>query len=145
MPIEVAPALPMRRWTMVIVLIASLQGALGVALSAAAAHIESSANLWTASVFLMVHAVAGLSLVGVAGASQTRLRWLASGSFALQAGVTLFSGDLAWRAFAGSRLFPYAAPIGGSLVMLSWLAIAAWALLALARPSMAERPFPPRL
>jgi uncharacterized membrane protein YgdD (TMEM256/DUF423 family) len=28
------------------------------------------------------------------------------------------------RAFLGARLFPFAAPIGGSLTMLSWLALA---------------------
>ena len=32
--------------------------------------------------------------------------------------------DLTARAFLGARLFPFAAPIGGSLTILSWLAVA---------------------
>jgi len=39
-------------------------------------------------------------------------------------GTLLFSGDLTARAFAGGRLFPMAAPSGGSLMILSWIALA---------------------
>ena len=42
----------------------------------------------------------------------------------MEAGAALFSAELAMRAFTGDRLFPYAAPIGGSTMMLSWLALA---------------------
>ena len=44
--------------------------------------------------------------------------------FVLSAGAILFAGDLSARAFLGARLFPYAAPIGGSLMILAWLALA---------------------
>jgi uncharacterized membrane protein YgdD (TMEM256/DUF423 family) len=35
--------------------------------------------------------------------------------------VSLFSGDVAARVLLGERLFPMAAPLGGSLLILSWL------------------------
>ena len=56
-------------------------------------------------------------------------RLLVVGS-SLALGTLLFSGDLAKRGFAGAKLFPFAAPIGGSLMILSWAALA----LVFARP-----------
>jgi uncharacterized membrane protein YgdD (TMEM256/DUF423 family) len=35
----------------------------------------------------------------------------------------LFSGDIAARVLMGGRLFPMAAPIGGSLLILGWLVV----------------------
>jgi uncharacterized membrane protein YgdD (TMEM256/DUF423 family) len=123
----------MRRATFIVILIAALEGAAGVLLSASAAHVESSPLLDTASRFLMIHASAGLALGALAAARGTRDRWLLGAIFAMQAGAALFSGDLAARAAAGTRLFPYAAPIGGSLLIASWIAVAAWALVAALR------------
>ncbi|PWB82079.1 MAG: DUF423 domain-containing protein [Methylocystaceae bacterium] len=119
----------MPRWVLIVVSVAALQGGGGVLLSAAAAHIESSANLTTASQFLMIHAAAALAFAAIA-ASGVYQRWLGGAVAALQAGVTLFAGDLALRAMTGAKLFPYAAPLGGSLVILGWTAAAAWALAA---------------
>jgi uncharacterized membrane protein YgdD (TMEM256/DUF423 family) len=48
-------------------------------------------------------------------------------------GAALFSGDVALRAFAGHRLFPFAAPSGGVILIAAWLALAVAAVLALAR------------
>lgn len=128
-----------RRWPLVVVCVAALHGAAGVAFSAAAAHIENSANLATASQFLLVHAAAALALAAIAAtAFSSRRSWLAGAILALQAGVTLFAGDLAARALLGTRLFPYAAPAGGSLVIASWLALAGWALAAAAKPRVGE-------
>jgi uncharacterized membrane protein YgdD (TMEM256/DUF423 family) len=39
-------------------------------------------------------------------------------------GVALFAGDVALRAFEAGQLFAKAAPIGGSLTILSWLLVA---------------------
>ncbi|MFY9968786.1 MAG: DUF423 domain-containing protein, partial [Roseiarcus sp.] len=51
--------------------------------------------------------------------------------FVMEAGAAVFAGDLAARAFTGARLFPFAAPLGGSTMILSWLALAiAFAALA---------------
>jgi uncharacterized membrane protein YgdD (TMEM256/DUF423 family) len=38
--------------------------------------------------------------------------------------AALFSGDLTLRQFAGHGLFPMAAPAGGTLLIVSWLALA---------------------
>ena len=56
--------------------------------------------------------------------SRLPARCLAAG-FVMEAGASLFAADLAYHAFAGARLFPFAAPIGGSAMILAWLALAA--------------------
>lgn len=122
-----------------IALVAALQGALGVALAAASAHGETNANLATASQFLMIHASAGLGLAALARLFRGRWRWLTVAAFGLQAGVTLFALDLSSRVLGWGRLFPYAAPIGGSLTILSWLGLAGWALAELVSPPTQTR------
>lgn len=109
-----------------LVFVAALHGAAGVALAAAAAHVDANPLLATASQFLMVHAAAGL---GVAALAQTRppaRGWLALTAGALQTGVTLFSADLVARVYIGGKLFPFAAPLGGGLTILGWVGIAIW-------------------
>jgi uncharacterized membrane protein YgdD (TMEM256/DUF423 family) len=114
--------------------VAALQGAAGVSLAAAAAHVDASPLLATASQFLMIHAAAGLGLAArAADAGLARPRLFAGAALALQAGVTLFSADLAARAYLGARLFPFAAPIGGSLTILAWIALALWGAAGIAR------------
>jgi uncharacterized membrane protein YgdD (TMEM256/DUF423 family) len=51
------------------------------------------------------------------------MRLVAAGA-ALALGTLLFAGDLSSRAFAGGKLFPFAAPAGGSLMILAWIALA---------------------
>jgi uncharacterized membrane protein YgdD (TMEM256/DUF423 family) len=51
----------------------------------------------------------------------------------LLVGVSLFSGDIALRTFTGNRLFPMAAPTGGTTMIIGWLIVAvagAWELVA---------------
>ena len=48
-------------------------------------------------------------------------------------GSALFAGDIALRVFVGYRLFPMAAPTGGVVLILAWLALAVAAILALLR------------
>jgi uncharacterized membrane protein YgdD (TMEM256/DUF423 family) len=43
----------------------------------------------------------------------------------LLVGVTLFSGDIAVRTLLGAKLFPMAAPIGGSTMIIGWLILSA--------------------
>jgi uncharacterized membrane protein YgdD (TMEM256/DUF423 family) len=102
-----------------LILAGGLCGALGVALSAAAAHVGGG-NVGTAASFLLMHAPAFLA-VGLVGANTV----LRLGAFALLAGVALFCGDLLMRHYAGARVFPMAAPAGGTLMILGWLVIAA--------------------
>ncbi|QGM44809.1 DUF423 domain-containing protein [Methylocystis heyeri] len=123
----------MNRRIYAIALIAALQGAAGVALAAVAAHVDASPTLATASQFLMLHAAAGIGLAALCAASPLARTGLIYATFALQGGVTLFCADLALRATAHGKLFPFAAPIGGSATIAAWLAIAIWAALRLAK------------
>src|ERR1043165_2681618 len=107
----------------ILVLAGGLCGAAGVALSAASAHL-GGAFVGTAASFLIMHAPVFLA-VGLAGAN----RILRIGRLVLLIGLVLFCGDLLARDFVGSRLFPMSAPIGGSLLIAGWLAIAASALV----------------
>ena len=116
-------------------LLAGLYGASGVALSAMAAH-SGGSNTVTAANFLLFHApvvlLCGSGLLGPA---------IARASAGLAAGILLFCGDLLARDFAGTRLFPYAAPAGGIAMIAGWLAIAVLGLLAPAsRLKGADRP-----
>jgi uncharacterized membrane protein YgdD (TMEM256/DUF423 family) len=109
----------------ILVLAAGLCGAAGVVLSAAASH-RGGAFVGTAATFLLMHAPVFLG-VGLLTAN----RILRAGCLMLLVGLILFSGDLLARDFLGSRLFPFAAPVGGTLLIAGWLAIALSAL----RPS----------
>jgi uncharacterized membrane protein YgdD (TMEM256/DUF423 family) len=106
-------------WPRLLLAAAGLLGAAGVGLAAAAAH-RGGANLDIAANLLMIHAaaVAALALAG-------RGPLLLGGASLLALGVSLFSGDIAMRAFAESRLFPMAAPSGGVAMIVGWLALTA--------------------
>jgi len=107
-------------------LAAGLMGAAGVALAAAAAHAAPGAGLDSAAYMLLFHAVA---IVGGVGLLDRGIGWRWPMLLALigwVVGTALFSGDVSLRVLTGNRLFPMAAPTGGSLL------IAAWALLAIA-------------
>lgn len=107
----------------VLVFAGGLVGAAGVALSAAAAH-RGGAFTGTAASFLLMHAPVFLA-VGLIGAN----RFLRIASLVLLAGLLLFAGDLVARDLFGARLFPMSVPIGGSLLIAGWLAIAVSALV----------------
>lgn len=95
----------------------ALCGALGVALSAVAAHREGT--LGTAANMLLFHAPA---LLVLAGARFERLQ--RAGSWLLVVGLALFCGDIAARTLLGDRLFPMAAPAGGMLLIGGWALVA---------------------
>ena len=95
-----------------------------MALSAAAAHLAGSPNIGTAASMLLMHAPALLAMGLFAPGRVLRLA-----GFVLLAGLAVFSGDLLLGEFAGFRLFPMAAPIGGSLMIVGWLGAAASALM----------------
>jgi uncharacterized membrane protein YgdD (TMEM256/DUF423 family) len=112
--------------------LAGLMGACGVGLAAAAAHGTSAAGLDTAAWLLLFHATA---LLGAVSLVSQQLLWrpLALAAMAcFVAGGALFAGDIAMRTFAGHRLFPMAAPGGGTLLLIGWLVVAAAALVAMA-------------
>ena len=124
--------------SLLVAMIAALHGASGVALAAAAAHVDASPLLATASQFLMIHASVGVALAALLRARPPAPRWLGGASLALQAGVTLFAADLAARVFLGAKLFAFAAPMGGGLTILSWVALSLWAAAGLLRGGKEE-------
>jgi uncharacterized membrane protein YgdD (TMEM256/DUF423 family) len=113
----------MIRPPLVLAALAALMGCAGVTLAAAAVH-ESGGELATrGALFLILHATAALGIAAHARIAPSRALLIVG--FIMEAGATLFAADLANHAFAGQRLFPFAAPIGGSAMILSWLALAA--------------------
>ena len=117
----------------VLIALAGLMGAAGVILLAAGAHAAPGAGLGGAGHMLLFHAAA---VIAAACALQEGLvdRPVASvAAIGLVVGAALFAGDISMRAFAGHRLFPMAAPIGGVILIASWLAIALAAVIAFAR------------
>jgi uncharacterized membrane protein YgdD (TMEM256/DUF423 family) len=101
--------------------LACLAGLLGVALSAAAAHIPGADALKTAAQFLLFHAPTILALVGFGAAGLARLGLARAASGLLVLGLVLFCGDLSVRTWLQHPLFPMAAPTGGFALMGGWL------------------------
>ncbi|MGO4573162.1 DUF423 domain-containing protein [Microvirga sp. 2TAF3] len=113
----------------ILVVLAALSGLLGVALSAAAAHVTGGGSLQTAAQFLLFHAPALLALMALAtnGAVNAKLARLAG--YVLVLGLILFCGDLSRRALSGLALAPMAAPTGGILLMIGWVLAGASGIL----------------
>lgn len=103
-----------------------LLGAAGVALAASAAH-AGGAFTQTISNMLLFHAPLFVAL-GLAAPERTS-RYVGWSAGLLIAGLVLFSLDLYVRDLGWTRLFPFAAPIGGTAMISGWLAIAVAALL----------------
>lgn len=101
-----------------LILVAGLFGAAGIALSAAAAH-SGGANSAIAANILLVHAPALLA-AGLIGTWPV----LRVGAWVLAIGAVMFAADLLARDHLGSRLFPFAAPASGVLMIAGWLGIA---------------------
>jgi len=110
--------------------LAGLMGAAGVVLTAAGAHGKPGAGLDSAGYLLLIHAVA---IVAGAAALRHGLLLRPLGLTVLVGfcvGASLFAADVAARAYLGGRLFPFAAPSGGIILILSWLVLIAAALAA---------------
>ncbi len=102
--------------------VSCLFGALGVSLWAYATHAgQPSAAI--AAQMLLIHAAAILALAAARKAGLLHLRLSMYLVSSLAFGVALFAGDLATRAIAGSRLFPMAGPLGGAVVIASWIGL----------------------
>ena len=101
----------------------ALCGAAGVALAARGSH-GGDANLTIAANFLIMHAPALLAI-----AALPLGRWIRWAGWVLLAGLVLFAGDLAARSQWGGALFPMAAPIGGTGMIVGWLGVAIGTLI----------------
>ena len=99
----------------ILVALAGLMGAAGVALAAASSMLLFHATAVLAAVLLLERLIVHPGIGLAAG-------------FAFVAASALFAGDLTLRQYAGHGLFPMAAPTGGTLLIVSWLILAAAAL-----------------
>ena len=108
----------------ILIILAGVMGADGVILAAASAHQPDATRLAAASSMLLFHATAVLGAVALAerGLIHVRIGIVAAWGFVVA--TALFAGDLTLRQYAGQSLFPMAAPTGGTLLILSWLALA---------------------
>ena len=104
--------------------LAAIMGACGVMLAAAAAHLADASRLGAASSMLLFHATAVLAIVAVADRAIIHARIGTGAAIGFVIAASLFAGDLALRQYAGHSLFPFAAPTGGTLLILSWLVLA---------------------
>jgi uncharacterized membrane protein YgdD (TMEM256/DUF423 family) len=112
----------------ILVVLAALMGAAGVALAAASAHQSDATRLAAASSMLLFHATAVLAAAVLAERGIIHLRVGLAAAFGFVAAAALFAGDLALRQYAGHSLFPVAAPTGGTLLIVSWLVLAVAAI-----------------
>ena len=114
----------MKRSPLILAGVAALMGAAGVALAAAGVHESGGELAERGALFLLLHAAAALAIAAHARVAIASARALVVVGFVMEAGAALFSAELAMRAFTGERIFPFAAPIGGTTMMLSWVALA---------------------
>lgn len=108
-----------------VLFVAGLLGAAGVAAAAASAHL-GDALFGPLSLVALTQAPALLAF-GLSGVRGLPFR---AGAMAIGLGALLFCGDLAARQFLGPHLFPFAAPAGGTAMIAGWLLVAVGALVA---------------
>ena len=108
----------------ILLVFAGLMGAGGVTLSAVGTHAYPGAGLDTAGQILLFHAA---TVLGVAAAIDRGLLARAvaiPAAWGLVLGSLLFAGDVSLPIYAGIGLFPQAAPTGGVILIVSWIATA---------------------
>jgi uncharacterized membrane protein YgdD (TMEM256/DUF423 family) len=115
-------------WFRIVVVASGLMGAAGVILAAAAAHKTGGPLLLSASSMLLFHAPAALLTILLAERQIVHPRLGLAAGCGFIVGATLFGADLTVLQFLGHRLFPMAAPSGGTLMILSWLLLAVAAI-----------------
>ena len=114
----------MHRASSILIVLAAIMGADGVMLAAASAHGADASRLASASSMLLFHACAVLGAAALAERGIVHAKIGLAAAAGLIVGASLFAGDLTLRHYAGNGLFPMAAPTGGTLMIVSWLALA---------------------
>lgn len=107
-------------FTRIIVVVAALLGAAGVAAAAGATHSGDQALLGPLALVALTQAPALLALA----AFQPPYRFQPHAMVIIAFGAILFSIDLAVRHFTGAPFFAHAAPIGGTALIAGWLVLA---------------------
>jgi uncharacterized membrane protein YgdD (TMEM256/DUF423 family) len=108
----------------ILAILAAIMGADGVILAAASAHQPDATRLASASSMLLFHALAVLAAVALTERGLLHAGLGISAAWGFVIAAALFAGDLTLRQYAGHSLFPMAAPTGGTLLIVSWLAVA---------------------
>jgi uncharacterized membrane protein YgdD (TMEM256/DUF423 family) len=108
----------------ILVILAGVMGADGVILAALSAHQPDAARLASASSMLLFHSLAVLAAVALAERGIIHIGIGIAAAFGFVVAAVLFAGDLTLRQYAGHSLFPMAAPTGGTLLIVSWVALA---------------------
>jgi uncharacterized membrane protein YgdD (TMEM256/DUF423 family) len=106
-----------------LLVLAGLLGAAGIAAAAGASHGDSR-NLSAIAMIFLAHAPVLLILALVA-----RGRVLPWAGLVLAAGTLVFGLDLALREWSGHALFAGAAPLGGGAMILGWAGLGIAGLL----------------
>ena len=114
----------MTRVYRILIALAGVMGADGVILAAASAHQADATRLAAASSMLLFHATAILGSVALAERGLIHGRLGVAAGFGFVVASALFAGDLTLRQYAGHSLFAFAAPTGGTLLIVSWLMLA---------------------
>jgi uncharacterized membrane protein YgdD (TMEM256/DUF423 family) len=73
---------------------------------------------------LLFHSLAVLAVVALAERGIIHIGIGIAAAFGFVVAAVLFAGDLTLRQYAGHSLFPMAAPSGGTLLIVSWVALA---------------------
>ncbi|HEY1782483.1 MAG TPA: DUF423 domain-containing protein [Roseiarcus sp.] len=114
----------MTRAPLILASVAALMGAAGVALAAAGVHANGGELAERGALFLILHACAALAIAAHARIGGASARALLIVGFIMEAGAIMFSAELAIHVFTGARAFAFAAPIGGTTMILAWVALA---------------------
>jgi uncharacterized membrane protein YgdD (TMEM256/DUF423 family) len=112
-----------------LIVIAGLMGAAGIILAAMGAHGANTGRLTAASSMLLFHATVIIGATLLAAQRLVQVRVAQAAAIGWVVGAVLFASDLALRDLAGHALFPMAAPTGGVIMIISWLALALAALI----------------
>ena len=109
--------------------VGAINGFLAVALAAIGTHALADtasaaqmASFQKATYYQMTHALALIGAGWVASAKPSKAASIAGWAFIV--GITLFCGAVYSIGLTGSQILAPAAPVGGTLLMIGWLALA---------------------
>lgn len=110
--------------------LAGLLGAGGVAAAAAASHAGDERVLGALALVALTHAPAVLALALHGGTGKI----IRAATILIGLGALVFCLDLAARHFTGGRLFPMSAPFGGVAMIAGWLLLVLAAIVGARKP-----------
>jgi uncharacterized membrane protein YgdD (TMEM256/DUF423 family) len=112
--------------------IAGIGGLASVIAGALAAHLGSDGKtaewLRTGALYGMMHATALIAVIALAQGREPRRGPASVAGWGFAIGIVLFSGSLFALAAGAPRWLGWMTPVGGSVLILGWAALAALAL-----------------